>query len=84
MITTGKRNIEQIEVLSVTCDKCGVTYTPAATLEWQEVYTISFTGGFGSVFGDGARVRADFCQKCLYTLICRYYHEEVGDERDKV
>jgi hypothetical protein len=72
MITTGNVQISQVEILSVTCDKCGVRYTPADTMEYQELYSIRFTGGYGSIFGDEAQVSADFCQRCLNELVGPY------------
>jgi len=72
MMTTGKKNIEQVEILSITCDKCGTKYTPKDIIEWQELHCINFTGGYGSVFGDTSEVKADFCQRCLKELIKPY------------
>lgn len=72
-LTTLEREV----VESVTCDKCGKVITPDDTVEWQELYSIQFTGGYGSVFGDESTIRADFCQQCLKELIGPYYKEEI-------
>ena len=55
------------------CDKCGRKITDP--LELQEAYSIQFSCGYASVFGDGNVVSVDFCQDCLYNMIhkyCRY------------
>ncbi len=62
-----KREHEIIEKLI--CDKCGKEITPEDIMEWQESYSIVFTGGYGSVFGDGVTVTCDLCQDCLKDLI---------------
>jgi len=61
--------VEAKELDSVTCDRCGKKITEDDFVEWQELYSIDFIGGYGSVFGDGSRVSCDLCQKCLYELI---------------
>ena len=38
-------------------------------IEYQEGHHIAFTGGYASVFGDGAKVECDLCQDCLKALI---------------
>ncbi len=35
----------------------------------SEALRLRFAGGYGSVFGDGARVEADLCQYCIKELI---------------
>ena len=72
MITTAEKNITKTEIIGITCDKCGNKFTPEDIFEWQEIYSVNFTGGYGSVFGDGANVTVEFCQKCLKELIGSY------------
>ena len=79
-IKTKKVKKEYNEMVSVTCSKCRRVITPAEWIDWQEVYTISFTGGYGSVFGDGVTVRVDLCQQCLFDLVDGFY--EVEEEVD--
>lgn len=58
------------------CDKCKKEISDE--LELQETYRIQFTGGYGSIFGDGENVSCDLCQKCLKKLIgefCLYNKE---------
>lgn len=66
--------IESVEYLDeITCDRCKKIITDE--LEEQEAMTLRFTGGYSSVFGDGANVEVDICQQCLKELVgdfCRY------------
>ena len=72
MINTSIIKVPRAEVISINCDKCGKEITPDEMMEYQEVYSIRFTGGYSSVFGDGSRVAADFCQQCLKEIIGPY------------
>lgn len=49
------------------CDVCKTEYSDI--MEVQEFHHINFTGGYGSVFGDGNKVSCSICQHCLYKLI---------------
>ncbi len=66
-IKTEPREHQFIEKL--VCDRCSKEIDPTDHIEWQESYSIRFTGGYGSVFGDGADVNCDLCQYCLKALI---------------
>lgn len=46
------------------CDRCG-REASIGDFEAAEFTSIEFVGGYGSSFGDGARVTADICQYCL-------------------
>jgi len=75
MITWKTIKVKKDIVVSVTCDVCKTEYKEDDIVEQQEFHHINFTGGYGSVFGDGSNVRADICQKCLYKMIgdiCSY------------
>ncbi len=77
---------EEIKVKKATfkafhCDKCKKEIME--TMELQETYRIQFTGGYGSVFGDGASIECDLCQRCLKDMIgdiCRCVN--TGDDDD--
>ena len=69
MIRTRPRQIELQEETALVCDRCGREIAPDEASEWSEALRIRFTGGYGSVFGDGARVEADLCQHCVKELI---------------
>ena len=55
----------------IVCDRCGLRM-PFNDVEWYESYRIEFTGGYGSIFGDGNRVECDLCQTCLHDLIGKF------------
>jgi len=57
-----------------TCDKCGfsVTSDDENFVDWQEFFSIRFTGGYGSVFGDMAEVELDLCQHCFNELLGKF------------
>ena len=58
--------------VAITCDRCKTEYPVSDWEQCQEFHHIRFTGGYGSVFGDGTEVGCDLCQKCLYELIKSY------------
>jgi hypothetical protein len=73
--------IEDHKVVGMICDKCKKKFCWAdeGFIEMQESYRITFTGGYGSVFGDGATIECDLCQSCLKALIgdvCRVVGED--------
>jgi antitoxin CcdA len=73
MIEIEKKQVTQDVIVTKICDDCGkkVTYEDYKNgiepdvWEWQEFYHIWFTGGYGSIFGDGEEVKIDLCQHCL-------------------
>jgi len=71
MIKYGKKMVEHQTMESFICDMCKTEWenTPENDLELQEAYSIRFTGGFSSVFGDMNNVSCDLCQHCLMKLI---------------
>jgi hypothetical protein len=58
-----------LELESIICDKCNKEYDSDNTPEIQEFLHIDFTGGYGSVFGDGTSIEYDICQHCLLEII---------------
>ena len=69
-------NIAQSLVTSITCDVCKKTYLreyEPDIMEWQEMTLIKFTGGYGSVFGDGDTFELDICQHCLKAKLGQYF-----------
>lgn len=52
------------EITACTCDRCGRHMTPDDP-EWHERVSLDGVGGYDSVFGDGARISIDLCQRCL-------------------
>ena len=69
-------------MIILTCDRCERHFTEGKIdddLEIQEFLKIDFIGGYASVFGDGARVKLDICQRCLKSLLG---HLVPADPRD--
>lgn len=56
----------------IVCDRCGKRIPEDNSDEWHAGYRIEFTGGYGSVFGDGNQVECDLCQSCLHSLIGKF------------
>ena len=54
------------------CDRCKKEIKETDMVEIQEAYSIRFTGGYGSVFGDMNNVGCDLCQHCLMELIGKF------------
>lgn len=63
-------NVER-DILDIfICDRCKKEIPiEDDEFELQETYSISFRGGYGSIFGDLNFVTADLCQHCLKDLI---------------
>lgn len=56
------------------CDKCRMELKIGEdSFEYQETFSIKFTGGYNSVFGDGCSISCDLCQHCLKEMINNYY-----------
>lgn len=52
------------------CDKCKKELSD--WVEKQERQVISIRGGYGSIFGDGASVYIELCQKCMFEMLKGY------------
>lgn len=76
-ITIIERTIKDPYVTEIICDRCEkvISVYDADDNHWsdiigvQEYHSIDYVAGYGSVFGDGSRVRADICQECLEEII---------------
>ena len=82
MIETGTITESREVVTAVTCDRCGKRMTRAGWVDWQEMIQFHFTGGYGSVFGDGESFRCDLCQHCVKATLGEYIKcvaPEVGE-----
>jgi protein-arginine kinase activator protein McsA len=64
----------------IICDVCKKQIEHNDYIETQEMTTIHFTGGYGSVFGDGAEIELDICQSCLKEKLGEYLRIE-GESR---
>lgn len=71
MIKYKTEMVEQQLFDKFICDKCKKEIT--TDVELQEAYSIHFTGGYFSVFGDTNEIECDLCQHCLKELIGDFY-----------
>lgn len=67
--------VKKHNIVSVQCDVCKKEFEIENVFEVQEFYHIRFTGGYGSVFGDGSEIECDICQHCLKETIGPYCRE---------
>ncbi|WP_151102999.1 hypothetical protein [Salmonella enterica] len=63
-----------------TCDRCR-RRAEKDDLEFQEFLTIDHRAGYGSVFGDGGRLRLDLCQHCVKEILGQWLTQR--EEFDK-
>jgi hypothetical protein len=70
------------KVLTITCDKCASVFE-VGTPEFNECVSIQKYCGYGSIFGDGSTVSADFCQTCFQELVGNFITvTESNDDND--
>ncbi|EBC3771026.1 hypothetical protein DLA12_02760 [Salmonella enterica] len=63
-----------------TCDRCR-RRAEKDDLEFQEFLAIDHRAGYGSVFGDGSRLRLDLCQHCVKEVLGQWLTQR--EEFDK-
>jgi hypothetical protein len=68
------REVEQLFIISYTCDKCGLVAKPDGNtvMEYQEFMSWTNEGGYNSVFGDGDLIMLELCQHCIKELLGEY------------
>ncbi len=68
------------KVTAYICDCCHKEYTD--DVDMQEFLCFHNTGGYGSVFGDGAEMNVDLCQHCVKKLLGEFmqFKQEIWDE----
>ena len=69
------KNFKEIQVTeqeldSITCDRCKKTYDDI--MEIQEFLCYENDAGYGSIMGDGNKLRAEICQHCVKELLGPY------------
>jgi hypothetical protein len=75
-----KTRVEPIEVVhGLCCDRCG-SKARRDEAAFQEFVSIDQVAGYGSVFGDGNRVRLDLCPACLQQLVGEWIRITTGSE----
>ena len=62
------------KLVSKECDKCHKIYKNVKDdlYEIQEFLHVRFTGGYGSILGDGANIESDLCQNCVKEVLGPY------------
>jgi hypothetical protein len=61
------------------CDRCGLT-AKHFDREFYEFRSVDFTGGYDSLFGDGANVAIDLCQYCLQSQLGRWLRTSTASQ----
>lgn len=61
------------------CDCCKTEIDRTDWAESQEMLHWRMTGGYGSVFGDGAHISLDLCQECTKKLLGAYIQMKEED-----
>ena len=51
-------------VHQIRCDRCGKE-AERGEVSFDQMTSIGFEAGYGSIFGDGNRVEVDLCETCL-------------------
>lgn len=65
-INTSTETRQCIKIDGFTCDRCG--YDGDDYIDYQEMFTWTHVGGYGSIWGDGSKITVILCQKCAYEL----------------
>lgn len=66
---------EQVQkTISVTCDRCNKEYDDI--MEMQEFLHYRNDAGYGSVLGDGNKLRMDMCQYCVQEVLGPFIRTE--------
>jgi hypothetical protein len=62
MLEYREKTVQEVAVC--VCDRCQLRIVPEDA-DWQERISISYSGGFDSIFGDGNLISIDLCQRCV-------------------
>lgn len=74
MKTYRREEVFQNVLVAVTCDCCKKEYDEI--FEIQEFLHYENDAGYGSIFGDGNRLRLDLCQHCTKKLLGEFIRVE--------
>ena len=77
MKTYREKQTTKQTLISITCDKCHLTFTD--TLDLQEFHSFDFVGGYASQWGDGNNITGDICGACFHILMKEYLVVEIGE-----
>ena len=78
MRKTEKEIIERTRCVSILCDCCKKEFDN--DMDLQEFLCHYNTGGYGSVFGDGAVMSLEICQDCVKKLLGEFIQFHNDDE----
>jgi hypothetical protein len=78
MRKTIEEKVIVTQLVSITCDRCKRSYKN--DMDLQEFLSYHNTGGYSSVFGDGAVMSLDLCQHCVKELLGDFiqFHDDVS------
>ncbi|MEX3963341.1 antitoxin Xre/MbcA/ParS toxin-binding domain-containing protein [Paraburkholderia sp. EG286B] len=72
-----------LETAACICDGCGRLMRPdAGDGEWQERMSLTWRGGFASVFGHSVEMNLDFCQHCVKAILGEWIRVTRRDRGD--
>ena len=75
ILKTENQEVRYIE--SIVCDCCKRKIVASEDpLGFQEIWSITKVGGYGSAFGDGSVLRIDLCDVCVKKLLGEYINIE--------
>lgn len=64
---------ETVVLSAKTCDRCGRhTKKAADDAEFHEFLSVDRQAGYGSIFGDGNRLKLDLCQHCIKDVLSQW------------
>lgn len=75
MIETQQISQPATVIKALVCDCCGKRVEADDVMQMQETHQFRFTGGYGSVFGDGSSFACDLCDDCCLKLFKPYMRE---------
>lgn len=82
MIKYSKQIKEDSIPTDVICDVCKKSYSIEKDWEeTQEFQHIYFEGGYGSIFGDGVKMKLDICQHCMKKILGEYLVVDTQEEK---
>lgn len=59
------KTFETVSVVhQIRCDRCGKEFE-SGEVGFEQMLSIGFNAGYGSIFGDGNRVDIDLCEICV-------------------
>jgi hypothetical protein len=72
MNVTETKTVPIEEIVGKICDVCKTQIDANDYFDFNEMVNVRFTGGYNSIFGDGAKVEIDICQICFKEKLGEY------------